>query len=473
MRRSVLTAIAVALLLPAMSAMAEPPTCTAERPDISDQCLTTAVEDCMDTIGESVTVQIGGPNARDSNGDGGTCVGTNAIALVSFTKISDTAVSVKIDNRTCGDNGSVTALFHNITETVASYTSSGTINAASGTQDVSWAVDYSQTTMKNDGFGFRADGFGNFDNAIYNGNSASPNGGDKRDIRAGEIFEFPIAVTPSFNLCDFLTEISEEPPGERRRNAVGRWQACGLDEENSAYVGPCEPDDELLAVIDNIRLVPGDRHMRVEWSTSLEIENAGFNVLRREATRGGWERVNVDLLPGQGDTVTGYEYTFVDESALNGLEYMYRIEDIDFDGKNDLSEIRKDVVNPRNPRVRLIQPAYGASIDLNSRPRFGFEGSRSPGGLTMQISGDPNFPEDSTLATHVSRRFGSSEFTLDPRTSRLTRRMAQATEGIVYWRLVDRGRSPVSDTFRMEVQDSEVAHPGSGYGQMSRVGGVN
>jgi len=463
-------AVPVLLLLVIPATAGLPAQCV----DISAQCATTPVEMCMDVDFASVTVQIGGPGAEDSNGvDGvytGTCEGTDAIALVTFKKLPGDQVEITIDNRTCNDNGSLTAMFYNVTQTVTDYTLDNLI-VLSGIRDEDWDALYDQTTLLNPA-GLKADGFGSFDAVIFNGvavnpnnGNSSPNGGNKGDIRAGEVFRFTMNVVPGFDLCDFLDEISTPPPGSRNRNIVGRWQACGPEEQNSAFIGPCKPDGELLAVIDDIRLLPGNRTMRVEWSTSLEIQNAGFNVLRREATRGGWERINVNLLPGQGDTVSGADYAFVDDTALNGVEYMYRIEDIDFGGKNDLSEIRKDVTNPPSPQVRLTHPAYGAPVNLGNRPRFAFEDNGSHGRLVMQISADPTFSDGSFVSTHVPGRFGSSDATLNRRTARLVTTMAQANEGIVYWRLVDSSRIPLSDTFRVEIQDGD----GSGFARL----GVN
>ncbi len=105
------------MAMPAMAGLA----CT----DISDQCLTTPLELCVNMDNQSVTVQVGGPDAEDSNGDNGTCALTNAIALVTFTKLPANQLRVEVDNRTCGDNASLTALFHNIThipQTVTAYT---------------------------------------------------------------------------------------------------------------------------------------------------------------------------------------------------------------------------------------------------------------------------------------------------------------------------------------------------------------
>ena len=433
--------------------MAAVPICDVDVPDLSDECRTTQLDDCMELIGESVTIQIGGFGAEDSNGDGGTCEGTNATALIMFTKLSASELEIKAQNTTCGDNSVLTAIFWNITQTVTSMLlSPGYPMAVSpDTVDEPWNLGYSQTTTTNDQLGFQGLGFGHFDATLFNGSNPSPNGGTPTEILPGETLIFKIQnIVGGYNLCDFLTIWSTPPPGERNRTAVGRYQACGPDNQNSAMIGPCSEDPQLLAVISSFRLTPEDNRMGVNWRTSLEIDNAGFNVLRRAATRGGWQRVTEELIPGQGDSVTGAEYGFVDETALNGVEYMYRIEDIEFSGRIGMSEINNAVANPPNPQVRLTKPAYGATVDLSERPRFGFAGN-GHGSVIMQISSDATFEDSNTVSTRVPRRFGSSEFTLPPRTSRLAARLAVESDGIVYWRLVGRDHVPLSETFRLGV----------------------
>ena len=116
--RKLIISGAVALLLPlavpAIAGVEVPPACTPERPDVFDECQTTPEDACTDAVGASVKVQIGGSTAEDSNGDDGnytgTCEGTHAIALVTFEKLPANQVRVTIDNRTCDDHGSLTAL---------------------------------------------------------------------------------------------------------------------------------------------------------------------------------------------------------------------------------------------------------------------------------------------------------------------------------------------------------------------------
>ena len=106
------TGVVSALLVLAVPATSggDPPVCV----DVSDQCMTTDFRTCTG-LTTLVQVQIGGPGAEDSNGVNGvytgTCEGTNAVALVTFTRLPANQLMVEIDNRTCDDNASLTALF--------------------------------------------------------------------------------------------------------------------------------------------------------------------------------------------------------------------------------------------------------------------------------------------------------------------------------------------------------------------------
>ena len=416
--------------------------------DISDECRTTRLADCTDAVGESVTVQIGGPGAEDSDANGGTCAGDPATALLTFTKTSATELELSMANTSCVDS-TLTAAYWNMTTTVTSLALSSTTAVSPDAVDTTWTSAYSQTDGNNDGFGFRADGFGNFDANVHNGN-LTPNGGNPTEVLDGETLIHTFSLAPGFNLCDILSTLSTPPPGDRNRNAVGRFQSCGVD-GNSAYIGPCTADESLLAVISDIRLNPSDRRVQVEWDTSLEIDNAGFNVLRREKLGGGpWSFVNVDFIPGAGDSVSGASYQMVDLSALNGVEYDYRIEDIDFQGKNGLSDIHKTVANPPTPDVQLLSPEYGALVALQGLV-LGYDSTSSlRGGGRLQVSSSPDFSD--FISANVSVRAGTREVRLNPHTLSQIGNLAAASEGVVYWRLADKRSNPVSDTFRLEVE---------------------
>ena len=87
--------------------------------------------------------------------------------------------------------------------------------------------------------------------------------------------------------------------------------------------------------------------VKLNWTTSSEINNKEF-VVQRIAYRGdGFE--DVTTVPGSGNSNQIKNYSAVDESPLKGLSY-YRIKQVDFDAKYSHSEIR--LIN-NNPKTEL------------------------------------------------------------------------------------------------------------------------
>jgi hypothetical protein len=79
-------------------------------------------------------------------------------------------------------------------------------------------------------------------------------------------------------------------------------------------------------------------NVAVKWETSTEIDNAGFNVQRNIG--GAWQ--TVAYVPSQapgGNSQATLTYSFNDLNTTKGIS-QYRIQQVDFDGKNKFSEIR-------------------------------------------------------------------------------------------------------------------------------------
>ena len=70
----------------------------------------------------------------------------------------------------------------------------------------------------------------------------------------------------------------------------------------------------------------------LEWETASEIDNAGFNLWRSESESADYTRVNVSLIPSEGGSCQGAEYSFEDGDVLGGRTYWYKLEDIDCNG---------------------------------------------------------------------------------------------------------------------------------------------
>lgn len=77
------------------------------------------------------------------------------------------------------------------------------------------------------------------------------------------------------------------------------------------------------------------------WATASEMDNAGFNILRREGREGVFRVVTPVLIPGAGTTGERSTYTFTDSTARAGVLYFYQIEEVSFDGTHQVLATRR------------------------------------------------------------------------------------------------------------------------------------
>ena len=77
------------------------------------------------------------------------------------------------------------------------------------------------------------------------------------------------------------------------------------------------------------------------WATASEMDNAGFNILRREGREGVFRVVTPVLIPGAGTTGERSTYTFTDNTAKAGVLYFYQIEEVSFDGTHQVLATRR------------------------------------------------------------------------------------------------------------------------------------
>lgn len=79
-----------------------------------------------------------------------------------------------------------------------------------------------------------------------------------------------------------------------------------------------------------------EKAVSLHWKTASEINNEGFDVLH---SVDGENWTIIDFIDGVGTTTEMTTYEFVHRSPSSGLNY-YRLKQIDFDGKSELSQIR-------------------------------------------------------------------------------------------------------------------------------------
>jgi len=76
-------------------------------------------------------------------------------------------------------------------------------------------------------------------------------------------------------------------------------------------------------------------HILLKWETASEVDNVGFHIWRSLSADGSYERLTPILIPAKGGPSFGASYEWIDDNALFGLTYFYKLEDIEHDGDNE------------------------------------------------------------------------------------------------------------------------------------------
>ena len=73
----------------------------------------------------------------------------------------------------------------------------------------------------------------------------------------------------------------------------------------------------------------------LNWATATETNNSGWNIERRQRDQ-NWE--SIGFVEGSGNSTTAKNYNFIDDNLASG-KYQYRLQQIDFDGTLNYSDI--------------------------------------------------------------------------------------------------------------------------------------
>ena len=127
------------------------------------------------------------------------------------------------------------------------------------------------------------------------------------------------------------------------------------------------PDSDSLVYF---RATEIGRNILLEWQTSSELNNSGYDIQRRTLTT-KYEKIG--FVAGFGTTTETHSYSFVDENIFSGT-YYYRLKQIDFDGSFEFSPEVEITTTPINldtlyqnypnpvPRITSIQYALSKQV---------------------------------------------------------------------------------------------------------------
>ncbi len=98
----------------------------------------------------------------------------------------------------------------------------------------------------------------------------------------------------------------------------------------SDFTGGNQPTAVTLV---SFAATPQPEGIRVTWETAAELDNLGFHLHRSESATGPWAQLTSALIPPQfPGQAHGGEYEYLDTTALPGVTYYYRLEDVDIFG---------------------------------------------------------------------------------------------------------------------------------------------
>ena len=111
--------------------------------------------------------------------------------------------------------------------------------------------------------------------------------------------------------------------------------------------------------------IAGMNNVRLNWTTNIEINNAGFDIERKASSTVTWNKVG--NIAGHGTSNVPIEYSFTDNNVSAGT-YDYRLKQTDFNGKYKFYNLTNEVIvgipakfnlsqnypNPFNPATKII-----------------------------------------------------------------------------------------------------------------------
>ena len=94
--------------------------------------------------------------------------------------------------------------------------------------------------------------------------------------------------------------------------------------------------------------------IHLDWKTANEVNNEGFELLRREGATGNFEKIT--FIPGSGTHSGTLNYGYNDKEVFRNLQYYYKLRQLDFNGKFVDSEIVSATLDMESGSALNIHP---------------------------------------------------------------------------------------------------------------------
>jgi CSLREA domain-containing protein len=111
--------------------------------------------------------------------------------------------------------------------------------------------------------------------------------------------------------------------------------ACPVFEITSEF-GRAFTNGTTAVELTSFEAIARDRAIDLVWKTGSELNNLGFHLHRSLTAEGPYERVTDVVIPGLGSSPVGTSYSYQDGGLANGIQYFYKLEDIETTGRTKL-----------------------------------------------------------------------------------------------------------------------------------------
>ena len=120
--------------------------------------------------------------------------------------------------------------------------------------------------------------------------------------------------------------------------------------------------DVVPVELTSFTATAGAKSITLNWKTSTETNNRGFEV-QRKTSNSGW--TDISFVNGNGTSTQSHEYSYTDNNLESG-KYSYRLKQVDMDGSFEYSkvveanidapakfELAQNYPNPFNPTTKI------------------------------------------------------------------------------------------------------------------------
>jgi len=183
------------------------------------------------------------------------------------------------------------------------------------------------------------------------------------------------------------------------------WATCWTTSNFYKYVGPPMP---IPVELTSFTASVNGNNVNLNWTTSSETNNQGFEVQRLEvgdqkSEAGEWEKIV--FMEGKGTTTSEQQYSFMDKNVASG-NYTYRLKQIDLNGSASYSEevnvevksafayfLNQNYPNPFNPSTTIkfgLKQKSNVRIDIfnsiGETVKTILDEERNPGNYSIEFN---------------------------------------------------------------------------------------